>query len=95
MSTQNRIAMKRKQEKIAKKVEKLLAKADLKASSIVMYSKEGIIKTVVVGDPAIPIANVVALDDYTKKITEGKIKTSYENAKKMARNLLGIDANHN
>jgi len=86
--------MDRKQERIAKKIEKLLTKADLKASSIVMYSKEGIIKTVVVGDPAISIANAVALDDYTKKITEGKIKTSYENAKKMARNYLGIDANY-
>lgn len=88
--------MDRKQERIAKKIEKLLAKADVEAFSMVMCSKEGIIKSVVAGHPAILVANVVALDDYTKRKTEDKLKTSYENAKKIARNTtLGVDANNN
>lgn len=86
--------MDRKQERIAKKIEKLLAKADLEAFSMVILSKDGTFQNIVAGSPALLIANLVVLDDYTKLKTEGQIKISYENAKKMARHCLGIDANY-
>lgn len=85
--------MDRKQERIAKKIEKLLAKADVEAFSVVMSDESGV-KIVEAGNPVFLVVNAVALDDYVERNTHGKLKVSYENAKKIARNSLSIDATY-